>query len=149
MSQLIGFSLSPAIINRQFIGIVPWCLAGLAFPLFFGKGSLSSAMWTAAIVVALISPAYWLARRTKWLHLSSVGIQGFNKWGTKATILWSDPMTFSLTTFNGLSCIEIKSKGNAIVLVPLPVFESAEFKTSLKQLAPPEHPLVSIQPNAL
>lgn len=150
MSERIPFSVPQAPINRAFIGLLPWCLAGLMIPLFVGRTTVNAMLITAAICSAMIGTAYWYARRAKWLYLSASGIQGFNKWGFKVNIEWSEQIAFGRANFNGTTCIVIRPTArNTELLLPLLIFGTSEFKSVLEQLAPSQHPLRSVEPSAL
>ena len=151
VSQPIGFSLPLSSTNRVFIGLLPWFLVGLALPFIFGNASIVSVLFGAALCGVLVACAYFFARRytlrTKLVYLSPSGIEGFGARGVKVAILWSEPMTFVRP--KGTKCIEVRSATSAPLILPLSIFEAAEFREALKQLAPPDHQLLRVESNAL
>ena len=150
MSQLSGFTIPRADLNRAYIRLLPWGLVGLVAPPLLGITSLSTATETAAFLAIFLGVVYWYTLRHKWVYLTSSGIQGITATGSKIIIPWSENVQLgSRVAFNGIACISVQpiSKDVALML-PLSLAATSEFKVTLEHVAPDTHPLRNVNGNA-
>ena len=150
MSDQTEFILPRAAILRAYVRVLPWVALVLAIlPFVSPARGIATTLETALLVSVAFFIAYWFTKRHKWVSLSSAGIQGSNVRGAKVLIAWSEQVTLQRTSYAGIAGVAVQGaakKDN--VFLPLPIATSTEFSLKLTQVAPANHPLLSVSKEA-
>jgi hypothetical protein len=144
-----GFHMPPGSASSIYIQTIAGLLLG--FALLYYLPSHSQHLF---IIVGLASTigigAAWYHAQRNWVYLSEEGIEGASRRGDKACITWGESISLKKGSDCGVKCVVLTTaKKDKVIMLPLPIANSKEFKTALRQVAPPGHPLNHLVENAL